>query len=403
MAIYVQGLSALAYYRNGGSATDVERVSARIRSLKNATSSRTEIVDSGIWRLGIGEPTEERPFEVLLRDAGQRTRSRAVRAKIWPSPLAPPSFRKAYKNIYISSPEFAFLQMATRLELPELIALGMEFCGTYRRNVELPRIDGSGITLTTAYQQPPLSNLRRLHGYIGSMKSAPGQQKALKALEYVLPDSASPMETALYLLLCLPRRLGGYALPKPVLNPAIFFSESGRKFTLNNSAKPDLYWSDARLDLEYNSDEFHGEDRRAISSMRRKALERMRVEVIGLTPDELFSVELFHATAVRIAHQLGRRIRSEREGTFIKMRVALRQMLLFDDSTAPPHSEEDAPDGQEERTSVYQNRHDAAELQEESIWLDGAPDSELWSEEAWDASGTWEIDSIEHDDEDINT
>lgn len=401
MAIYVQGLSALAYYRNGGLATEVERTSSQVRSLEEATSSRTEIVDAGIWRLGIGEPTEERPLEVLLHDAGQRTRSRAVHARVWAGPLAPTSLRTVRKGIFVSSPEFVFLQLATKLSLPELVALGMELCGTYRRNVELPRADGVGITLTTAYQQSPLSNPQRLRGFISSMKSAPGQARALKAMRYVLPNSASPMETALYLLLCLPRRLGGYALPKPTLNPSIVFTKSGRKYTLKSFAKPDLYWKGERLDLEYDSDEFHDDSTRAFESMRRKALERMKVEVIGLTPEELFSTSLLHATAMRIARRLKRRIRAEHEGSFVQSRFKLRQALLFSDVTAPPHIEDADADKRASYETAGESHTDIG-LHDEAIWIDEIPDAGPWEQNAWDIDDSWAIEVTEPDGRDLH-
>ena len=400
VAIYIQGLSALAYYRNGGSAIEVERTSQKVRSLDSATSSIAEILDAKIWILGIGEPTEGRPLEILVRNASQRTRSRAVHAKVWTGPIASTSFRTARKDLYVSSPEFVFLQLANRFDLPELVAIGMELCGTYRHNVELPRFDGIGITLTTSYQQPPLTNLRRLHGFIDSMKSAPGQPKALKALQYVLPNSASPMETALYLLLCLPRRLGGYALPKPILNPPIAFSKSGHRHTLKDSAKPDLYWKDARLDLEYDSGEFHDESNRAVDSMRRKALERMNVEVIELTPEELFSVDLFHATAARIAKRLSRRIRSEQEGTFLQKRSELRQALLLDNPTAPPHFEDDYSSEQDLGSSKAWEECDDAELPDDTIWVDEIPDEESYSDIPQDGDESWDVDFVERDDED---
>ena len=409
MTIYVQGLSALAYYRNGGSATTVERTSPQIRSLKKATSSLKEIVDAGIWRLGIGEPAENRPLELLLHDAGQRTRSRAIRARVWTSQIPPTSFRTVRKGIYVSSPEFVFVQLANRLDLPELVALGMELCGTYRRNVEIPRAFGDGVTLVTAFQQPPLTNLKRLRGFVGSMKSAPGQPKAFRALAYVLPNSASPMETALYLLLCLPRKMGGYALPKPVLNPPIVFSKSGSKYTLKSSAKPDLYWPKERIDLENDSNEFHDESTRAIESMRRKALERMKVEVIKLTPDELFSTSLLHATALRIALRLKRRIRSEQEGNFCALRSALRQAVLFDDATAPPHFEDEAsvaqtPFSSQDTTPDY-DMHDEgidSERYDNTIWLGEAPDNESWAGTVPFDDNAWDVDFAGWDEDDLH-
>ena len=386
MNVYLQGLSALAYYRNNGTATDVERCAADIRSMEDATSSRTALVDAGVWRLGIGEPTVDHPFEVLLHDGSQRARSKAVKARVWTTPVAPTAFRTARKGIYVSSPEFVFQQMATRLDLPELIALGMELCGTYRREVRVPHLDSDEVGFTTLYHQRVLTTPKRLRGFLTSMRPAPGCGKALKALEYVLPNSASPMETALYLLLCLPRRYGGYALPKPILNPPIAISKSGRKHTLRKSAKPDLFWREIRLDLEYNSDEFHEENQRAIDSMRRKALERMKVEVIELTPDELLSVELFHATALRIALRFKKRIRPEHEGGFDERRLELRGALFSDIQT-------------EKDTAYEPVEDDASTLDTWDIWVDQAPDSNPEFLETWVTDETWDAELLDAEDE----
>ena len=382
MNVYLQGLSALAYYRNGGTATDVERCSSAVRSMAEATSSLSAIVDTGIWRLGIGEPSVEHPFEVLIRSKSQRARSKAVQARIWSTPLVTTAFRSARKNIYVSSPEFVFLQMATRLALPELVALGMELCGTYRRKVRVPHIDSDEVSFTTDYHQTALTNPKRLRGFLDSMRPAPGCEKALKALKYVLPNSASPMETAIYLLLCLPRRLGGYALPQPILNPPIAISKSGQKYTLRKSAKPDLFWKEIRLDLEYNSEEFHEENQRAIDSMRRKALEHMRVEVIELTYDELLSVELFHATALRIARRFKKRIRSEYEGGFSEKRLELRIMLALDGKAKGDTSYEPVED-------------DVSPADTWDIWMDEAFGDSVDAFEEWDDGEAWDAELVD--------
>lgn len=382
MAIYVQGLSALAHYRSSNARTDVEHCTASVRALSNASSSLADAIDSGVWRLGIGNPTPETPLEVLVKDKSQRSGSKSIRPRIWKDTVPAKAFRTVRKGLYVSSPEFVFLQMATRLDLPELVELGMELCGTYRRDVEAFTPGSPEPTRMTAYNQSPLTTLRRLRGFIVSMKSAPGGRRALRAIDYVLPNSASPMETALYLLLCLPRRLGGYALPKPELNPPIILTRAGKRFTIRSSARPDLYWRSAHLDLEYNSDEFHDEDQRAADSMRRKALERMNVEVIELTKQELFSTEIFHAIVLRIARRLGKRIRSETEGAFFERRATLRKLLLTDNDRDQDASER----ARESRAE------DSAQLSD--------VDLDLWPDDSasTDAPGEFYMDDVWPDD-----
>lgn len=367
MTIYIQGLSALAHYRSSDATTEPERCPRSIAALDNAVSSRAACIDARVWRMGIDGPTVDCPLEVLVRDKSQRSRSKAVTARVWSKPIVRTAFRRVTKDVYVSSPEFVFLQLATRLDLPELVALGMELCGTYRRNVKVPVLGTNDTELITLYQQKPLSNPKRLSNFLKSMPSAPGHAKAMNALEYVLANSASPMETALYLLLCLPRRLGGYALPKPVLNPPITLSKAGRMYTLRSVAKPDLYWKDFHLDLEYNSDEFHDENSRAIDSMRRKALERMGVEVIELTKAELLSTRLLHATAQRIARRMKKQLRPQGEGGFEERRASLRNLLLV--------RNESQDSAFSYSTDEYQIHPDGYDLRSDDMYMNDAPEN----------------------------
>ncbi|MBP3893672.1 MAG: hypothetical protein J6D34_06490 [Atopobiaceae bacterium] len=409
MNVYVQGFSALAHYRSSSATTRIERCPASVRNLADATSSQRIIADMKIWRLGIEKPCADHPLEVLVRTREQRSRSKAVVARIWKSPLAPTAFRQVASNIYVSSPEFVFLQLATKLDLPELVALGMEFCGTYRRDVEVGGLDPDATGHITIYHQPPLSTPKRLRGFLNVMKSAPGSARAIKALDYVLPNSASPMETSLYLLLCLPRRLGGYALPKPMLNPPIVLSKAGRRHTLRNSAKPDLYWKDIKLDLEFNSTEFHDENSRASDSMRRKALERMGVEVIELTSTELFDTRLFHATVLRLALRFNKQLRPENEGAFAERRALLRRRLLIESTTKDTEklqfgmTEDGTTSSSEGR---WLGESDSLEWTEDpSTWAQESVDDESWVNDYMDSDDSWFADVFdstgEEDDGDL--
>ena len=375
MAIYVEGTSALVHYRSEYACLDSERCSRNVLEMQEATSSRAQIEPLPYWRLGIGEPSKQEPLRVLVPNAKLNCRSDVVHARIWSTGISGKAFRQVAAQIYVSSPEFVFLQMAPSLSLPELVALGMELCGTYRRQVRtfLPGDDEP--SFITEYHQPILTTPKRIAGFLQSMTSAPGCAKAKKALEYVLPNSASPMETTLYLLLCLPRRLGGYALPKPALNPPIKFTKAGKTYTIRNSAKPDLYWAKVRLDLEYNSDEFHTESQRALDSMRRKALEEMGVEVIELTYEEVKNESLLHATARRIARRFKRRIRAEWEGDFRQRRTNLRDLIF--------------PDTVTESASTHEDDQEV-----EPDWIQQEWPDEIWSDETWFDDASFDYESL---------
>lgn len=334
MVVFVVGVSALAHYRNTSAAVGEHAQISQPVTLRNAASHVTELEGINLHSLGIGDPDDDNPLHVLVPQANRRSGSRSVVSHVWSGNVPKGAFRKVKHDVCVASPEFLFLQMAQELELPQLVELGMELCGTYRREVRIGSTGMLNDSPETEYDIPPLTTPAKLKKFVESVGPARGAKAARQALKYVLPDSASPMETVVYLLLCLPRRCGGYGLPKPVLNPVITLSKAGRKHTLRKSSAPDLFWPKAKLDVEYNSDEHHGERQRALDSMRRKALERMNIEVIELTREEVWSTELFHATALRIARRLGKKIRPVSEGSFDSKRRALRLSLLSSDRIA---------------------------------------------------------------------
>ena len=139
--------------------------------------------------------------------------------------------------------------------------------------------------------------------------------------------------------------------------------------------------------------------------MRRKALERMHVEVIELTSAELFDTGLFHATVLRIALRLKKQLRPEGEGSFTEKRALLRSQLLVDSSS------DDA-----EETSVSVATNDSASANESSssdeydpfVWTEDPSswnqedtDDESWIDGLADSDDSWVVDVPEWNDEDL--
>ena len=319
MSIYVCAESALDHYRKATFPALQPDKEQDIRTLDDAAASLGAVNQHTLAGLGLPSPSTENPLHVLVAKPAARGRAQSVEAAVWGHPLPPGAFRKVSIDAFVSSPEFLFLQMARKLELVPLVELGMELCGTYRREA----VDG-----TTSYNQPQLTTPRDLRVFLDKAGSAPGTRRAKQALKYIASNSASPFETIVYLLLCLPRNLGGYAMPRPELNPSIRFSQRGKQHTLRRSSCPDLYWEMARLDLECHGSAHEQQKRRTEDSMRRKALERMGIEVIELTYDEVESPKLFRAAVLRIAKKLGYRLRSRGENDFAGKEAALRETLI---------------------------------------------------------------------------
>ena len=146
-------------------------------------------------------------------------------------PFHPRSFMRIEDGLYVSTPEMAFCEMASVLSLERLIALGFELCGTYRR--------ASTFGLAR-YDATPLTSPGALASFIEKSPQFKGVKKARRALPYILTGSASPRESELAMLLCLPYSLGGYGLPHPTMNAEMPFPKNVAA-TGRSSLRCDLY------------------------------------------------------------------------------------------------------------------------------------------------------------------
>ena len=223
-----------------------------------------------------------------------------IETSVRKGPFHPRSFMRIEDGLYVSTPEMAFCEMASVLSLERLIALGFELCGTYRR--------ASTFGLAR-YDATPLTSPGALASFIDKSPQFKGVKKARRALPLILDGSASPRESELAMLLCLPYSLGGYGLPHPTMNAEMPLPKNVVA-TGRSSLRCDLYWPAARLDVEYDSAEFHSAERLlANDSMRRIALESMDVTSVNLTAEHLRRASLFDEAAQGIARILGKRVR----------------------------------------------------------------------------------------------
>lgn len=259
------------------------------------------------------------PLHLLVASDTARRDSRRVRCHVCRTPLPEDAFALWSHDVYLSSPAFCFLQMAESLSIPRLILLGCELCGTYR-----PSSDPDAPLKT----RKPLASAANLTSFIDRMAAPWPTQRARVALAWVVDGAASPLEGVVVILLCLPRKHGGYALPKPHINYRIEIPDAMRNLTDRRYFSADFCWPEHRLIVEYDSDAHHtGPDRIARDSARRNALNSMGYRVITLTTRQLFDAAEFDRVAQQIAHHLGIRQRPV-DYNLEERREALRADLL---------------------------------------------------------------------------
>ena len=241
------------------------------------------------------------PVDVLVFDANQRRQSKRIRSHLWSSSIPTGAFYRD-RGIYVSSPEFTFLQMAPQLSIHQLIALGCELCGTY---VLLPKNrQHPGAIDDHPKRIAPLTNIDRLNAFLAQAEGAQGIRKARRAMRFIAEGSRSPMETMTFMLLCLSPLLGGYGLPKASLNPEIPLDDEARVVAQQRKAQGDICWPDQSLDIEYNGEVHAGLQKMREDAGRVLGIESMGWHVITITSPQVFDIDRFEIVAKEAADHL---------------------------------------------------------------------------------------------------
>lgn len=267
------------------------------------------------------------PLFVLVGTQEARTRTDCILSRSWLTDLPEGAFADAGLEFLISTPEFCFLQMARDLSLAQLIMLGYELCGSYAM-VEGTAWDGAGAEgKAVMRKRSPLTSVEKLRSFVAKADGAYGRKKALRAVKYILDGSASPRETALAMLLCLPYGLGGFGLPAPKLNYRIDIGKRAAPMADREYCVCDLYWPQQKIAVEYDSDLHHtGSFRIASDTKRRNTLAARNVTVIGVTRVQIDDVIQLRKTAKTLAKLMGKRLRCD-SPKLVEKHYALRAEL----------------------------------------------------------------------------
>lgn len=246
--------------------------------------------------------------------------SKLVACHVWHGPPHARSFYRLREGIYASTPEACFLQLAAVLPLPELVVVGLELCGTYAL------VPGSVRGFRD--RQKPLTSVASLERYVARAEGLRGAKRARQALRFLADGSASPMESIVAALLCLPSSFGGYGLAFPRLNYEVAMPDEVRTATGRRRCVCDLYWPTWRLAVEYESDLHHtGGERITSDSKRRAALELAKVSVVTITRGQVYDARAFDEVTRALAKLMGKRLRISQTGWLMR-RYDLRSQML---------------------------------------------------------------------------
>ena len=289
MTIFIGHQTALTYWRTHN--RDWKQPASQAAPRKSNSPYYSQIDTGILWKLDI----DEKPISILVSSEANRRRSQNLLPYIWSESHPSRSFCKITKDLYVSTPEAVFLQLGKSLDLIELITVGYELCGSYG----LRNQSEKGFLRRESRTNPHL-----IKRYLEKCNGIHGVKNAKRASRYIIEGSASPMESLLTMLLCLPPSLGGFGLPHPELNRPIEVSKGGLSVL-----RCDLCWPEQQFALEYDSDTFHSsESKLHLDSSRRTALEKTGLHVVSATKYQVFNRSKLHDLAKTISKKLGKRL-----------------------------------------------------------------------------------------------
>lgn len=283
----------------------------------------------------------KRPVDLLVPTRSERSRGKEARLHVWKGDIPAGALVRLGEQVFASTPQFVLLQMAAhnykrdplarayveecraesavaqtrdatgpldgedpfawrrKEHVVRMALVACEFAGTYRL--------GAG-DHDTAYRLAPLMTLEEARTFANRVPRLYGGARVQAALDLAFDRSASPMESALAMMLSLPVDYGGFGLPRPTLNEALPTGEFSSLWDGGDSITPDLLWKDARVVIEYESDEFHasqGARKATDDATRANVLSALDYTVLRATTGSVTSQVELGRLATQVATALG--------------------------------------------------------------------------------------------------
>lgn len=317
MTLYLVGPSALEYWR-ACPPTRTRRVRAALPFGERHGDDGFRVADlAALAEAGLGWLSE--PVHLLVSSASSRRRCSRTVFHVCSRALPDGSFVRASRDVMVSSPELACVQAASSRCFPLFVELLYELCGCYR----LPQ-GRSG----DAVEMLPAATVASLASFAEKARGLRGADVLKRAARYVCDGSSSPMETDTAETMVLDPRMGGFGLARPQLNRRFEVARKDRRALPQSAYLPDLYWPQARISVEYESDKHHLDEwKMAEDAVRRNGIEHLGTRVVSLTWGQARNYYEFERVALLVAHALGKRFGSEWD-RWAPRRIELHRLLV---------------------------------------------------------------------------
>lgn len=213
-----------------------------------------------------------------------------------------PEFSRLAASIDLPAQGFSTTDVAAWDNIWRLVRLARtvtEFAGTYR-----PAVPPS---TQAVFGRPLLATRDDMRAFLGTLPASAGVMRARRAIELGFDRAASPMETALALMLSLDVALGGFGLPLPMLNHPIVVGPERRNLSRQNLMEAGLAWDGARLTTEDEGDDYHptwDAEKAADDNERQNSLVAMGYTVLCVCHPQVVDYSRLALLVRQIAHLL---------------------------------------------------------------------------------------------------
>ncbi len=289
-SLFVSHNSALTYWRTNPPWYVLEGKERDIRSLRDCARTMEEFRSFNVPESEFGPA----PIDILVPASNPPRCPEKFKLHKQRHQLPHHALYPLWDGVFVVSPELCFVQMCQSLSFIEAVELGMELCGTYALRPE--NIEGM------VQRNYPLIDVGLLRRHVDSWHGLSGIGIARKAAKYLNGGSASPTETKLFLLLCLPLQYGGYNLGLPELNPELDLKPHEMEILRGSSVKPDMLWRKEKLIIEYDGRQHEEEQQSKYDAMRKTILEGRGYTVRQIKRHQLYHPLAFanFATSIRV-------------------------------------------------------------------------------------------------------
>lgn len=317
-SLFVSHGSALEYWRTNPPWYVLEGADRDIRSLRNCARTVEEFQSFSVPESEFGQT----PIDILVPASNPPRCPDSFKPHKQRHQLPHHALYPLWDGLHVVSPEVCYVQACASLTFAGALELGMELCGTYALRPDSPE--------GMAQRDYTLIDVEALRRHVESWRGLQGIETARKASKYLTGNSASPMETKLFLLLCLPLQYGGYNLGLPELNPKFDLDAEEIAILRRSGVKPDMLWRKKKLVIEYDGRQHEEEQQSKYDALRKTVLEGRGYTVRQVKRQQLYNPLAFHSFACSVGSFLGVR-RRPMTAKHQYAREQLRAELLSDD------------------------------------------------------------------------